>query len=303
MAHPREDLDALVNEFCEFRGKSANPADRDAVIDVLAQLCRLIVDMCSVPLVQPSPAEEFDFNQLFVSSATSGVPTWLACLISAGGLSTDFNIKAICLHTVLDLIEASTSIHGWTGNASSSSSNNSRNSQAQQPWSRSGLLLPVLSPDVLKYLSQSLDFFPVHLRNFWTHQLLIIYFFSKTNMQVVGVSLWFFLNNSTYTEDAAALLIRMLTVAPNNNNATCSTEVLVENFIVRQMLSPEPELRLSAHVKLSLLPNTCPFFFISVNSLCCGNSFVTSRVSVRMRLLWQLLMMRPTTMAANWLII
>lgn len=60
--------------------------------------------------------------------------------------------------------------------------------------------------------------------------------------------MWFFTNNSTYVEDAASLLIRTLAVAPNN--MTYSTETLVENFIIRQMLSPDPDRRLSAHVSL-----------------------------------------------------
>ena len=187
MEHPREDLDDLNTEFCAFCDQNEE-TDRDMVIDLLAQLCRLVVDMCSVPLVQPSPnsttKEEFDFNQLFdsghhgndttckflysstyvISSVNhldsapiffKGIPMWLACLVAGGALSVDFDIKTICLHTVLDLIEASTSIYGWAV----STTNNERHEK--QPWSRSGFLLPVLAPDVLSCLAKFLDFFLV----------------------------------------------------------------------------------------------------------------------------------------------
>lgn len=66
---PEKNLHVLGNEFCEFMNPKVPERDRSAVVDLLAQLCRLIVDMCNVPIVQPSESsgEKFDFNRLFNS--------------------------------------------------------------------------------------------------------------------------------------------------------------------------------------------------------------------------------------------
>ncbi|KAL5102848.1 hypothetical protein TcWFU_005011 [Taenia crassiceps] len=231
LRYPEKDLNELDSKFCEFLNSNVGESERGVVVDLLAQLCRLVVDMCNVPLVQPSNdsglTEELDFNRLFDSSCDAGdataIPEWLTYLVAGGVLSTDFDTKTICLHTLMDLVEASTSIYGWPFDTSDCNRHNQ-----QKPLGRSGLLLPVLAPKVLNTLASSLDFFPI-----------------------AGVSLWCFLNDFTYAEDATSLLIRVLTVAPKN--VAYSTEVIVENFIVQQMLSADPVLRTLAHRRFTLL--------------------------------------------------
>ncbi|KAM7534070.1 hypothetical protein Aperf_G00000110027 [Anoplocephala perfoliata] len=227
---PEKNLHAVESEFREFMNPKVPERDRAAVVDLLAQLCRLIVDMCNVPIVQPSESssENFDFNKLFNSGPgeeKNSLPDWLACLVAGSALSTDFDTKAICLHTVLDLVEASTSIHGWT---SCVAPNDNHLNEKQMQWGPSGLLLPVLAMEVLSIFASTLDFFPL-----------------------AAVSLWSFMNDSTYAEDAASLIIRVLTVSPNNEFT--STEALVEDFFVQQMLSPHPHLRLEARQRFALL--------------------------------------------------
>ncbi|CDI96745.1 protein dopey 1 [Echinococcus multilocularis] len=234
LRYPGKDLNDLDSKFCEFFNSKAGEVERTVVVDLLAQLCRLVVEMCNVPLVQPSTdsasTDELNFSRLFDSSCgaddAAALPEWLACLVAGGVLSADFDTKAVCLHALLDLVEASTSIHGWP--FGTSDCNHHHHLHQQQPLGRSGLLLPVLTPQVLSTLASSLDFFPV-----------------------AGVSLWCFLNESTYTDDAASLLIRVLNMAPNN--VTYSAEVMVENFIVQQMLSADPALRTLAHRRFALL--------------------------------------------------
>uniref|UniRef100_A0A915EYE9 Dopey N-terminal domain-containing protein n=1 Tax=Echinococcus canadensis TaxID=519352 RepID=A0A915EYE9_9CEST len=234
LRYPGKDLNDLDSKFCEFFNSKAGEVERTVVVDLLAQLCRLVVEMCNVPLVQPSTdsasTDELNFSLLFDSSCgaddAAALPEWLACLVAGGVLSVDFDTKAVCLHALLDLVEASTSIHGWP--FGTSDCNHHHHLHQQQPLGRSGLLLPVLTPQVLSTLAFSLDFFPV-----------------------AGVSLWCFLNESTYAEDAASLLIRVLSMAPNN--VTYSAEVMVENFIVQQMLSADPALRTLAHRRFALL--------------------------------------------------
>lgn len=244
---PEKDLNELDSKFCEFLNSKVIETERGVVVDLLARLCRLVVDMCNVPLVQPSndsgSTEELDFNRLFDSScdgddatgeatclsfylsihfvfiysiliylfthssrffpvfthfpililsipATSthsgcihslvhpffhlsvhpsshplfshtllffeALPEWLTYLVAGGVLSANFDTKAICLHTLLDLVEASTSIYGWPFDTSDCNHHNQ-----QKPLGRSGLLLPVLAPKVLNTLASSLDFFPV----------------------------------------------------------------------------------------------------------------------------------------------
>uniref|UniRef100_A0A5K3F1W4 Dopey_N domain-containing protein n=1 Tax=Mesocestoides corti TaxID=53468 RepID=A0A5K3F1W4_MESCO len=218
-----KDLTNLENNFCTFLGSHDN--DGHVVNDMFAQLCRLVVDMCNVPLVRPTSFEDFDFNDLFRSGCKKddkfGLPEWLACLVAGGALSSDFDLKAICLHTLLDLVEASTSIHGWVSPGGATQ------------WDRCRLLLPVLSPEVLTTIAWRLDLFPI-----------------------VGVSLWFFLDDSSCLEDTAALLNRVLAVAPNqkaSRNVAVATETVVEDFIVTRMLSTDSAVRVEAHRRFALL--------------------------------------------------
>lgn len=62
-------MHALESDFCELMNPQVPERDRLAVVDLLAQLCRLVLDMCNVAIVPPSKdtQEEFNFNQLFNS--------------------------------------------------------------------------------------------------------------------------------------------------------------------------------------------------------------------------------------------
>nr|CDS30580.2 protein dopey 1 [Hymenolepis microstoma] len=241
LRRPEKNLHALESEFCEFMNPQVPERDRSAVIDLLAQLCRLVVDMCNVPIVQPSEntQEEFNFKKLFNSGPIGdekSLPDWLAYLVAGSALSTDFDTKTICLHTILDLIEASTSIHGWTTcvadqqqqQPDENSKSNANTPLKQSQWGPSGLLLPILAKEVLNTLASTLDFFSIS-----------------------AVTLWTFLSDSTYAEDAASLILRVISVSPHNNFA--STEALVENFFVQQLLSSDPQIRLEAHRRFILL--------------------------------------------------
>ncbi|VDD81929.1 unnamed protein product [Mesocestoides corti] len=260
-----KDLTNLENNFCTFLGSHDN--DGHVVNDMFAQLCRLVVDMCNVPLVRPTSFEDFDFNDLFRSGCKKddkfGLPEWLACLVAGGALSSDFDLKAICLHTLLDLVEASTSIHGWVSPGGATQ------------WDRCRLLLPVLSPEVLTTIAWRLDLFPVsgrvcentdlllteatapnsrrhHFEGSVFHSALLL----PLSHQIVGVSLWFFLDDSSCLEDTAALLNRVLAVAPNqkaSRNVAVATETVVEDFIVTRMLSTDSAVRVEAHRRFALL--------------------------------------------------
>ncbi|KAM3173971.1 hypothetical protein ACTXT7_011480 [Hymenolepis weldensis] len=239
LQRPVKDLHALESDFCEFMNPQVPERDRPAVVDLLAQLCRFVLDMCNVAIVPPSKItqEEFNFNQLFNSGPVgddNSLPEWLAYLVAGSALSTDFDTKAICLHTVLDLVEVSASIQEWTACATDQqldeNSNDKTNVQPTQTrWDPSDLLLPVLAKEVLNTLASVLDFFPVNKQDL-----------------VTAVSLWSFMKDSTYAEDAASLLLRVISVSPNNTFT--STETLVENFFIQQMLSSDPQIRLEAHV-------------------------------------------------------
>ncbi len=156
------DLTRLNNDFCT--SLTTVGKDHQAAIDLFAQLCRLVVDMCNVPLIQPASFEDYDFNEVFCSSGHTvegssksklnkvthslgeyALPEWLACLVAGSTFAEDFNLKSVCLHTLLDLVHASISIHGWDASGAS----------------QGNLLLPVLTPDVLSYLAWNLNLFSV----------------------------------------------------------------------------------------------------------------------------------------------
>lgn len=102
------------------------------------------------------------------------LPDWFACLVSISTFAEDFNLKAICMHTLLDLIFASFSIHGWPDTLSLTTSD----------FKPTGLLLPVLSPNVLHHLAHTLIFFPVSLSSdhiFSTIQVVCLSVFGPTS--------------------------------------------------------------------------------------------------------------------------
>ncbi|VDO14182.1 unnamed protein product [Rodentolepis nana] len=207
----------------------------------------------------------------------------MAYLVAGSALSTDFDTKTICLHTILDLIEASTSIHGWTACVADQRQpgENGRSHvnppPKQSQWGPSGLLLPILSKEVLNTLASTLDFFSSGGSKFKSSVGFAAIFLPITSYQILrrfnvwehlgreisgggvgmangvtaitngfcslplcppvkisAVTLWSFLNDSSYAEDAASLILRVISVSPHNTFA--STEAVVENFFVQQCL-------------------------------------------------------------------
>ncbi|VDL91325.1 unnamed protein product [Schistocephalus solidus] len=236
---------------------------RAVLIDLFAQFCRLVVDMCNFPLAQVSDAiampqsdaagSPSSLDELLCSEGSFDpktheflLPEWLSHLVAISTFANNFDLKAISMLTLLDLIHASSSIHGWSSSASSHHANL--------------LLLPVLSSTVLHHLAHELLFFPL-----------------------AGVSLWFFLDSAspTHFDDAACLLLRIQSLAPTTlhvrrpkssprtspSTAVTSTDSvvqfwldtempcsnIVEDFFLSQMLSPDPQIRAESHDRFALL--------------------------------------------------
>ncbi|CAH8628561.1 unnamed protein product [Schistosoma rodhaini] len=214
------------------------------------------------------------------------LPQWLVCLLYASCDLDNFNIKSIALYTLIELFHAAVSIHGWsteftyysndintttttTDNNNSSEENhrgnNNENGDKVVPMDDKHdevnrgmrLVFPVLSGELISYLSQ------------------------KTNLfTYLGVSLWRYLSPeySTYHDDTTSLLVRLHQLAPPlpksvafqltpglsgfpSNISSC-----IEGFILSQMLSSDLDIKIDAHSRFILLWHLLRYYGSRVQS-------------------------------------
>ncbi|TGZ65214.1 hypothetical protein CRM22_005981 [Opisthorchis felineus] len=244
--------------------------DRLVWLEVFTQMCRLLLRLSDFPLLISSSSEcsqhgssgicgPSELMQLFCGDLTSSsrnssedvLPEWFACLLYASTELENFDMKSIALYTLLELLFASASIHGWMEgvevnpigapdsypllNAYSLSDKGNR-----APKMR--LILPVLSGRLLTYVVRHTDTF-----------------------QHLGVSLWHYLSqsHSAYHEDVANLFLRLHQIAPPTSNAShvnsapgCPIGRIssnVEAFILSQMLSTDLHTQVDAQQRFALL--------------------------------------------------
>ncbi|CAH8549385.1 unnamed protein product [Schistosoma turkestanicum] len=229
------------------------------------------------------------------------LPQWLVCLLYASCNVDNFNIKSIALYTLIELFHAAISIHGWNtelpcqlsdSTAATTSTTNDRdddhssandteqihsgkmNKTENKSAATNGkhqvnqgmrLVFPVLSGELMAYLSQSTNLFTY-----------------------LGISLWHYLSPeySAYHEDTTSLLVRLHQLAPpmpksisigyqftTNTTTTTTTSPsggagagggsatafsntissCIENFILSQMLSSNLTTKIDAQSRFILL--------------------------------------------------
>ncbi|OON21229.1 Dopey protein [Opisthorchis viverrini] len=250
--------------------RSSNISDHPVWLEVFTQMCRLLLRLSDFPLLISTSSEcsqhvpsgfcgPSELMQLFCGDLTSSsrnsseniLPEWLACLLYASTEVENFDMKSIALYTLLELLFASASIHGWMegGEVDPTGAPNSHpllnayslsDKANQTPKMR--LILPVLSGRLLTYVVRHTDTF-----------------------QHLGVSLWHYLSqsHSAYHEDVANLFLRLHQIAPPTSNASyvnsapgCPIGGIssnVEAFILSQMLSTDLHTQVDAQQRFALL--------------------------------------------------
>ncbi|GAA53094.1 protein dopey-1 homolog [Clonorchis sinensis] len=249
--------------------RNSNISNRPVWLEVFTQMCRLLLRLSEFPLLisasecsqhgSSSICGPSELMQLFCGDLTSSsrnsneniLPEWFTCLLYASTEVENFDMKSIALYTLLELLFASASIHGWMegGEVNPVGSQDSHpllnayslSDKANQA-PRMRLILPVLSGRLLTYVVRHTDTF-----------------------QHLGVSLWHYLSQShaAYHEDVANLFLRLHQIAPPTSNAShvnsapgCPIGGIssnVEAFILSQMLSTDLHTQVDAQQRFALL--------------------------------------------------